>query len=136
MNIKNIHEILLPRTIVLDAKSMDLYKKLKCEVCGSEDLIVGKHEINRGFTNCIVVSVFCNNCENWQEVIINDFLEMFKVMDVQKANMGIFDIEYGKGEIKINIPRNPIIDIFMGDLGQIKITCEDILEIKDLFKSN
>ena len=70
------------------------------------------------------------------DVIINDFLEMFKVMDVQKANMGIFDIEYGKGEIKINIPRNPIIDIFMGDLGQIKITCEDILEIKDLFKSN
>lgn len=70
------------------------------------------------------------------DVIINDFLEMFKVMDVQKANMGIFDIEYGKGEIKIIIPRNPIIDIFMGDLGQIKITCEDILEIKDLFKSN
>ena len=70
------------------------------------------------------------------DVSINDFLEMFKVMDVQKANMGIFDIEYGEGEIKMNIPRNPIIDIFMGDLGQIKITCEDILEIKDLFKSN
>ena len=70
------------------------------------------------------------------DVIINDFLEMFKVMDVQKANMGIFDIEYGKGEIKINIPHNPVIDLFMGDLGQIKITCEDILEIKDLFKSN
>lgn len=42
----------------------------------------------------------------------------------------------GKGEIKINIPHNPILDIFMGDLGQIKITCEDILEIKELFKPN
>ena len=70
------------------------------------------------------------------DVIIDDFLEMFKVMDVQKANMGIFDIEYGKGEIKINIPHNPVIDLFMGDLGQIKITCDDILEIKDLFKCN
>ena len=70
------------------------------------------------------------------DVIIDDFLEMFNVMDVQKANMGIFDIEYGKGEIKINIPHNPVIDLFMGDLGQIKITCDDILEIKDLFKCN
>ena len=70
------------------------------------------------------------------DVIINDFLEMFKVMDVQKVDMGIFGLEYGKGEIKINIPRNPILDIFMGDLGQIKITCEDILEIKELFKPN
>ena len=70
------------------------------------------------------------------DVIIDDFLEMFKVMDIQKANMGIFDIEYGKGEIKINIPHNPILDMLMGDLGQIKITTEDILEIKDLFKSN
>ena len=70
------------------------------------------------------------------DVIIDDFLEMFKVMDVQKANMGIFDIEYGKGEIKINIPHNPVIDLFMGDLGQIKITCDDILEIKDMFKCN
>ena len=84
MNIKNIHEILLPRTIVLDVKSMDLYKKLKCEVCGSEDLIVGKQKINRGFTNCIVVSVFCNNCENWQEVIINDFDQNKSYNDIVK----------------------------------------------------
>lgn len=70
------------------------------------------------------------------DIVFDDLLEMFKSMDVQKAEMGIFCIEYGKGEIKINIPHNPIIDMFMGDLGQIKITCEDILEIKDLFKSN
>ena len=70
------------------------------------------------------------------DVIIDDFLEMFKAMDVQEVNMGVFDVEYGKGEIKINIPHNPILDMLMGDLGQIKITTEDILEIKDLFKSN
>ena len=70
------------------------------------------------------------------DVIIDDFLEMFKAMDVQEVNMGVFDVEYGKGEIKINIPHNPILDMLMGDLGQIKITCDDIMEIKDLFKSN
>lgn len=70
------------------------------------------------------------------DVLINDLVEMFKAMDVQNVKMGIFDIEYGKGEVKINIPHNPILDMLMGDLGQVKITTEDILEIKELFKSN
>lgn len=70
------------------------------------------------------------------DVLINDLVEMFKAMDVQNVKMGIFDIEYGKGEVKINIPHNPLLDIFVGDLGQVRITCEDIMEIKELFKAN
>lgn len=70
------------------------------------------------------------------DVLINDLVEMFKAMDVQNVKMGVFDIEYGKGEVKINIPHNPLLDIFVGDLGQVRITCEDIMEIKELFKAN
>lgn len=70
------------------------------------------------------------------DILINDLVEMFKAMDVQNVKMGAFDIEYGKGEVKINIPHNPILDMLMGDLGQVKITTEDILEIKELFKTN
>lgn len=70
------------------------------------------------------------------DILINDLVEMFKAMDVQNIKMGVFDIEYGKGEVKINIPHNPILDMLMGDLGQVKIATEDILEIKELFKSN
>ena len=70
------------------------------------------------------------------DVLINDLVEMFKAMDVQNVKMGVFDIEYGKGEVKINIPHNPILDMLMGDLGQVKITTEDIMEIKELFKAN
>lgn len=68
------------------------------------------------------------------DVLINDLVEMFKAMDVQNIKMGVFDIEYGKGEVKINIPHNPILDMLMGDLGQVRITCEDIMEIKEMFK--
>ena len=70
------------------------------------------------------------------DVLINDLAEMFKAMDVQNVKMGVFDIEYGKGEVKINIPHNPLLDMFVGDLGQVRITCEDIMEIKELFKAN
>ena len=68
------------------------------------------------------------------DVLINDLAEMFKAMDVQNAKMGVFDIEYGKGEVKINIPHNPLLDMLMGDLGQVRITCDDIMEIKEMFK--
>lgn len=72
MTLKNLNDCLYPGTTILDAKSMDSHEKLKCEVCGSEDLTVGKYEINRGLTNYIKISVFCNNCENWGDVVINN----------------------------------------------------------------
>lgn len=68
------------------------------------------------------------------DVIIDDLIKMFKDMDVNKAKVGFLDVEYGKGEVKINIPHNPMLDLIFGDLGQVKITSEDILEIKEMFK--
>lgn len=73
MRLENIYDYLFPQRTILDAKSMGSQEKLKCVVCGSEDLIVGKHEINRGITNNITVSVFCKNCENWEEVVITNY---------------------------------------------------------------
>lgn len=72
MNVKNIHEFLSPKITILDAKSMDSHEKLKCEVCGSEDLMISEYEISRGLANYIKVSVFCNNCGDRGEVVINN----------------------------------------------------------------
>lgn len=67
------------------------------------------------------------------DIIVSDFVEMFRSMDVHQERIGSFIVEYGGGEIKVNIPHNPFMDMIFGELGQIKITAEDILEIKDLF---
>lgn len=66
--------------------------------------------------------------------IITDAIEMFKQMDTQTTKWGIFTLEYGKGEICITIPRNPIIDMVFGDLGKVKFTTDDLLEVKDMLQ--
>lgn len=68
------------------------------------------------------------------DIIIDDLIKMFKDMDVRQAQVGFINVEYGKGEVKINIPHSPLLDLVFGDLGQVKITSEDILEIKKMFK--
>lgn len=66
------------------------------------------------------------------DMLIDDAVTMFKEMDVAKAEMGIFDVEYGKGAVTINIPHNVFLDMIFGDLGKITITADDLLEIKAL----
>lgn len=66
------------------------------------------------------------------DTLIDDAVAMFKEMDVAYADMGIFGVEYGKGAVTMNIPHNIFLDMIFGDLGQIKITAEDLLEIKEL----
>ena len=70
------------------------------------------------------------------DLIIDDLISMFKDMEVQQMTVGNFLVEYGGGEVVIHIPHHPLLDIIFGDLGQIKITAEDFVEMKELFTEN
>lgn len=65
------------------------------------------------------------------DMLINDAIEMFKLSDVREAKVGIFDLTYGAGEVVLSLPRNPVLDIFVGDLGVIKLTADDLLELRN-----
>lgn len=69
------------------------------------------------------------------DTLIEDAVGMFKEMDVNFAEIGMFGIEYGKGVITVNIPHNIFLDMIFGDLGQIKITADDLLEIKQMISA-
>lgn len=66
------------------------------------------------------------------DTLIDDAVAMFKEMDVNFSEIGMFGIEYGKGVITVNIPHNLLLDMIFGDLGQIRITADDLLEIKQM----
>jgi hypothetical protein len=68
------------------------------------------------------------------DMLINDAVEMFKLSDVHQTNIGAFDVTYGAGEILLTMPHNPLLDIFFGNLGQIRLTAEDLLEMKNFLK--
>lgn len=69
------------------------------------------------------------------DMLIDDAVSMFREMDINFAEIGIFGIEYGKGAVKINIPHNFFLDMIFGELGQIKITADDLLEIKQMISA-
>lgn len=66
------------------------------------------------------------------DMLIDDAVAMFKEMDVNFAEIGMFGIEYGKGAITVNIPHNILFDMIFGDLGQVRITADDLLDIKKM----
>lgn len=68
------------------------------------------------------------------DTLIDDAVAIFKDMDMAHTNLGGFGIDYGKGEVVVHVPHNIVFDMLFGDLGQIKITTEDLLELKTLMK--
>lgn len=66
------------------------------------------------------------------DMLIEDAVNIFREMDMNYTEMGAFAVEYGKGAVTIHIPHNLFLDMIFGDLGQVKITAEDFLELKTL----
>lgn len=64
--------------------------------------------------------------------LVDDAVAIFREMDKNYTEVGAFGVEYGLGEVVIHIPHNLLLDMIFGDLGQIKITADDILELKSL----
>jgi hypothetical protein len=67
------------------------------------------------------------------DVAIDMFVDMFKEMDIQEYKIGMIPITVGKGEIVAELPHNPLLDMVVGNLGKVKITSADFLELKELF---
>lgn len=66
------------------------------------------------------------------KVMLDDMLTMFADMDIRQVSLGLFDVEFGKGCVKINLPHSIWSDLLFGNLGEIKITSSDLLELKNL----
>ncbi len=69
------------------------------------------------------------------DVAIDMFIDMFKEMDVQEYSIGMIPVTVGKGEIVAELPHNPLLDMIVGNLGKVKITSADLLELKELLNA-
>lgn len=66
---------------------------------------------------------------------VDIIVEMFKETPVQESVIWGMPVSYGKGEIVLSVPHNFMFDMVFGRLGQIRLTTDDLLELKDLFKT-
>lgn len=68
------------------------------------------------------------------DAAIDMLLELLKEMEPMTYDLSIVGVTMGKGEILIELPSNPVLDMFVGNLGSVRFTCEDFKEIKGLLK--
>ena len=57
--------------------------------------------------------------------------DMLKEMPQKEYSFGMIGFKAGKGEIFIEFPHNIFSDLFVGDLGGVKFTTDDIKQIKN-----
>lgn len=57
--------------------------------------------------------------------------DMLKEMPQKEYSLGMIGLKAGKGEIFIEFPHNIFSDLFVGDLGGVRFTSEDIKQLKN-----
>lgn len=64
------------------------------------------------------------------DVLIDTLVNLFEEMDVREYQLGIVKLTVGKGQVVVDFPQNFLFDMFLGSLGCVKFTSEDIGELK------
>ena len=66
------------------------------------------------------------------DIIVDDFISILKNMKETTFSNGFLKGSIGGGSININLPQNSITSFIFGDTKAIKITENDLLELKEL----
>lgn len=66
------------------------------------------------------------------ETLFNDFISMFKEIEERPFNAGPLRGKLGKGAVCIDIPDNFVCTLLFGDCNTIRITTDDLMELKNM----
>lgn len=67
------------------------------------------------------------------DAMVDMAAEMFKEMEPNRYQFEFMDIEVGRGKVVFNLPQSFMFDLLLGKSGNITMTVDDILEMKELF---
>jgi hypothetical protein len=65
------------------------------------------------------------------ESLIDVAVGIFEEMESTELDLGFCLVHTGKGAIVIDLPRNMMMDLLVGNLGSLRFTAEDIKEFKN-----
>lgn len=100
---------------------------------GLRNYLAKEDEKIDGMISGAMVFIGDENGEVNTDSAIDLLVSLFKEMDVSEYKLGFVSATVGKGEIALNLPHHPVLDMIVGDLGKVTIKADDILEIKSLF---
>lgn len=64
--------------------------------------------------------------------VTDDMISVFREMDEAEFGDGMVRGTAGKGVIKVGFPDNPIVSLLFGDGCMLKITADDLAELRDM----
>lgn len=69
------------------------------------------------------------------DTMVDMAAEVFKEMEPNRYQFEFMDIEVGRGKVVFNLPQNFMFDLLLGKSGNITMTVDDILEMKEMFNN-
>lgn len=101
---------------------------------GFRNYLISRDEaINKGVA---IASMFAKDEDGKidTDAMMEDAIEAFRQMERRETYVGGMKVEYGQGEILVSVPHGIMYDVVFGRLGTIRITAEDLSDMKDLMK--
>ena len=65
-------------------------------------------------------------------MLFADALSLFKTMPETPFDMGLLHGTIGSGTLRIQLPDNPLVSLFMGNVGAINLREEDFVKLKEI----
>lgn len=69
------------------------------------------------------------------DTMVDMAVEVFKEVEPHRYQFEFMDIEVGRGKVVFNLPQNFMFDLLLGKSGNITMTVDDILEMKEMFNN-
>ena len=98
------------------------------------DNLLERHDarINKAIDTAMLFVADKHGCID-SDVAIDMLVDLFKEMEVQKYDLFGISVGVGKGAVTLDFPHHFVYDMLIGNLGQVKFTAEDFLELKGMF---
>lgn len=68
------------------------------------------------------------------DAVVDMVADLLTEMEVQRYQMGIVEVMAGKGEVVVSLPQNVYLDMIVGRLGTVRLTVDDLMELKGLMR--
>lgn len=100
------------------------------------NLLVREDMKIEGWVDNVMLFIADENGEYSAETLFDDAMTIFKEMEEKPFNTGIINGSIGKGQIRIELPNNPIRSFLFGDMKAIRITDADFEELRAIITDN
>lgn len=93
-------------------------------------LIRSDEKINKGIDTFMLFAASEDGVIDTDQ-LIDMGAEMFKELEPHRYELGWLNVEVGKGEVSFHMPQSMLTDLVLGKSGTLRMTTEDILELKN-----